>query len=455
MKKILITAFHPIISRNILSSGTLAELATHQDVAVVLVVPDYKVEYFTKTYGSSKILVVGVPLYQASKTRVGLFFKKLGIFLFNTKSARQRKEYDYYCTGKIMRYALSMILGVIGSSFVVRKIVRLIDFHFSPKGFFTEILLQHKPDLIFSTDVQNENDVSLMQDARRLRIPIVSMVRSWDNLSLRILRIFPDKLFVGSIELFNETQDLHRYPKEDVVITGNPHYCSYLAGATKTREQFLESYGLPIHKKLILYAPVSDALIRENDIDAHALSVLAGVPASILVRFPPEKPVTLKDFEKSKNMAYDRTGRVFKTENSGDQELRPEDEESLINSLTYADLIVTGPTSICIDAALKDKPVIMVNFYPSQRHFFETVWRYKDTHIAKMLSTKGIHLSDTKEDFLRMIDVYLNDPMVDKEGRAEIRSKWFSQISSHVNAQTFLPSVLLELLDMASLGKRL
>jgi len=453
MKKILITSFHPLISRNILSSGVLNELRERKDIEIILLVPDYKVEYFTKMYGGKSVCVAGAPLYQASKTLRGLFFKKLGIFLFNTKSARQRKQYDFYLNRNLFRYVVSMALGYIGELRIVRNIVRFADLYISPGGFYTKILELHKPTLIFTTDVQNENDVSLMQDARKLGIPIISMVRSWDNLTLRFIRLFPDKLFVGSSELLEEAKTLHSYPEKDIVVVGNPHYNSYLFGATKTRREFFESFGLPLNKKLILYAPVSDALIRNNDIDSYVLSILSTVDASVLVRFPPEKSVNLGDFKKAPNMVYHRTGYSFKTGNSGDREMRPEDDESLINSLTYADLVITGPTSICIDAALKDKPAIAVHFYPTQRHFFETVWRYKDNHIVKMIKTGGVHLSTTKDDFLSAMYAYLDNPSKDKEGREIIRSKWFSKVVKVKGERSLLAKKLIDFVDIAAKGK--
>lgn len=444
MKTLFITSFHPMISRNILASGVL-DILKKENIRIVLIVPDYKKEYFEKTFRGGNLIVEGVPLYQASKKKVGLFFKKLGVFLFDTKSARLRKRYDYYCSRKITPFAVSMILGFIGHSLLLRRFVRILDLTFSPKGFFRPLLIKYQPSLVFTTDVQNENDVSLMQDANNLGIKTVSMVRSWDNLSLRFLRVFPDKLLVGSAELLEEAIDLHGYPKEKITLIGNPHYDKYISGPTKSREDFFAMFGLPLDKKCILYAPVSDALIRVNDIDAYVMRLLGALPVSVLVRFPPEKKVTLLDFSKPANMFYDKPGVSFKESTQGDREIRPEDDENLRNALYHADIVITGPTSICLDAALVDKPVIAVNFYPKEKHFFETVWRYSDNHIQKMLATGGVFYADSKEKFSAAISEYLKNPSKDKEGRAQVRSLWFSHADGKAAAR-----LAAELLSLVS-----
>lgn len=315
-----------------------------------------------------------------------------------------------------------------GRFFFVRKFARFLDSRFSPKGFFLPFLREYKPDLVFSTDVQNENDVGLLRDAKDLHIKTVGMVRSWDNLSLRILRIFPDCLFVGSDEIKKEAVKLQGFPEERIVVAGNPHYDRYATSPVKTKEEFLKEFGLPMDgKKIVLFAPISDALIRRNDVDRHILEHLALMKdVRVIVRFPPEKKVTMEGFQKPPNMIYDRPGVFFKEGKYGDNEIGLEDDTRLIEELYYSDAVVTGPTSVALDAQLVDRPVIAVNFYPTPRPFWETVWRFADDHIVKLANTGGIHISESSEDFLRTLKRFLNNPREQANGRAYARAMWFS-----------------------------
>src|SRR3989344_879784 len=256
MQTVFVTSFHPHISRNILRTDVLEILRHTHALRVVLVVPDYKKEYFTANFGGANVIVEGVRLYQASRTTRGLFFKKLGLFLFDTGTARLKKRYKYYHEKGLLYFWFSMALGFIGKSFLVRRVVRWLDFHFSPHGFFDGLIAHYQPQLIFSTDPQNENDVSLMQDARRARVPVLAMLRSWDNVTQRVVRVLPDRLLVGSDTIKDEAISFYRFPENKIVVVGNPHYDRYRAGPTKSKEEFFAEFGMDPQKKLIVYAPI-------------------------------------------------------------------------------------------------------------------------------------------------------------------------------------------------------
>lgn len=426
MKTVLITSFHPHISRNILATDAFSRLKRSPDLQIVIVTAPYKVAYFQERFGGANVAVEGVPLYQSSKTFGGLLFKRLGVFLFNTRTARIRKRYEFYHQRKALRYILSRIMGFLGRSFLVRRLFRWADLRLSTRGFFDAVLDRRKPDAIFSTDLQNENDVSLMQDAKMRKIPIIGMLRSWDNTTQRILRVLPDLVLVGSSTLKEEVLTLYRYPESRIRVVGNPHYDRYPDGPSRSKEDLCRAFGLDPSRRLILFAPVGDILIRVNDIDQYVMEILGTLDASVLVRFPPDEAVRLIDFHRPANMAFDRPGKVFKDSEFADREIQPEDDQRLIDSLHHADLVVTGPTSICLDAAFINRPVIAVNCYPSARNFYDSVWSYQCDHIRKLLATGGVRYVSSEPELRRAIDEYFENTARDQEGRARIRSLWFS-----------------------------
>ncbi len=426
MKTIFVTSFHPHISRNILSTSAFSALRENADLRVVILVPSYKAEYFKSNFGGENIVIEGVIPFQASKTKLGLLFKKLGLFLFDTDTARMHKKYKFYHDKKLAYFYFSMAVALLGRSFLLRRLVRYLDFTFSPKGFFNDVLQKYNPSVIFSTDVQNENDVSLLQDAKRKGIQILGMLRSWDNPTQRVIRILPDRLLVGSRTLKDEVLEMYRYPADKITVTGNPHYDRYTEGPIKTREDFFAQFNLDPNKKLILYAPIGDHLVKYNDIDQFVMETLGHVSAQVLVRFPPDEAVTLVNFHTPKNMAYDKPGVTFKDTEFGDREIRKEDDDRLIDEIYYSDVIATGPTSISLDSALIDRPIITVNFYPSKRNLYDGVYTYTASHMQKLLGTHGVRHATTQEQFLKDINDYLRNPSLDTEGRAKIRSLWFS-----------------------------
>ena len=437
MKTVFVTSYHAHISRNILLTDAFFLLKSRSDLRIVLLVPDYKVDYFKKNFAlpsealakERRVIVEGVPLYKSSKTTKGLFFKRFAEVLMPSETRIIKQRQKFYTNGKISNLLFFWAGNIFGRSFFLRRLVRYADIKLSPKGFYYDLIDKYRPDAVFANDLHNENDISLMQDAKRRGVSVIGMFRSWDNPTQSILRVFPDKLLAGSLAIASEAVRWQGYPKEKIILTGHPHYDKYLKGPTKTKEEFFREFGLDPRKRLVLFTPLGDKFLSVNDIDQYTMEALKDLPpseAQVLVRFPPDEPVALKNFEKPANMFFHQPGFVFDKNRFEDREMRREDDESLINEIYWSDIVITGPTSINLDAAFFDKPIIASNLIPSARKYFETDYCFDFTHVQKMLGTGGAAYVQSKADLLYQIKKYLNDPKLDSEGRAEIRSLWFS-----------------------------
>lgn len=425
MKTIFITSFHSHISRNILLSDFFERLRAKKDLRIILVVPIFKAEYFKRTFGGENIFVEGVPLYRASKTFLGLFFKRLSRTFFDTGTTRGKRKYKFYWDRKYLYFIGSGFVSFFGRSFFMQNIIRKLDYSFSPRGFFYDLLKKYSPALIFSTDIHNENDVALMQNARRHGIRILGMWRSWDNPTQQMLRVFPERLICGSEELKKESIELHGYPETKIVITGHPHYDRYLRAPLSARRLFFKRFAIDPGKPFILFAPGGDKIIKINDADLFVLEILESLSHQVLVRYPPGEDMKLIDRKKwPDRIVFDKPGYRF----SGrpDFEIRKSDDENLIDQVYYSSMVITGPTSIPLDAALMDKPVIVTDMYPTVRNKYEGGWGFLLDHINMLLKTRGVWHVQTKEQFIEAIESYLKNHAIHKDGRAKIREIWFS-----------------------------
>lgn len=426
MKTIFITSFHAYISRNILATDFLSAFKSRDDLEIVILVPAYKRDYFIKNFGSRNIKIEGIDTGQASGHKIGLFFKRLGRYLFDNETGRTTRNYKFYRDRKIFNFLFALLMGKLGRSFSLRSCVRFFDYHLSPKGFFLDLLEEYKPALIFSTDVQNENDVSLMHDAKTKNIPVVAMVRSWDNPSKYTLRVFPKWLLVTSETLKEEVTAFYRFPEEKIFVVGFPHYGRYSKAPITKKAEFFAKLGLNPNKRLILFSPAGDDLIKYNDYDQNIMEILSGIDANILVRFPPDSFVKLTNFLKPANMVIDIPGFVFNKSEVHNREISRADDDRLIDSIYYSDIVITGPTSICLDSIFFDRPVIAPDFYPTKRNFYDTLYGYRYYHFLKLLRTGGVRYVKSRDAFLSAIEAYFKNPALDRDKRALVRSMWFS-----------------------------
>ncbi len=429
MKTVFITSFNSSISRNILDAGVLDLLAERKEIRTVLVVPAYKTDYFRRRFARSRVVVEGVPFNEVSKTSLlGYAFKKAGLFLLDTRTRQLKVGFKYYCDRKLGAFLVQRALGLASRIPFARSGIRYLDFRLSSRGPFTALVDRYRPDVIFSTDVQNENDVALMQLGRARGIRTVGMVRSWDNPTQSAFRFFPDALLVGSARVRDETVRWQGFPAERIVVVGQPHYDRYRSGSTKPRDAFFAEYGLNPGRPLILFAPFGDKLVYFNDIEQYIMELLGTVDAQVLVRMPPHRNVTLINFKQPKNMVIDRPGVVFKKTDFEDREMSSEEDERLLHALSYSDIVISGPSSILLDGIFFDKPVIAAHLCPTPRPFYETMYWFNFDHIRSLLATGGVRYATTPDELFVAIEDYLCDPHRDALGRVRARALWFSHI---------------------------
>ncbi len=418
-KTVMIASFHVLVSRNILRTPVLQRLTT-AGVRIVILVPDHKIEFFKKEFERPGVIIEGVKGYVFSRTFLGLVFKRLSRSLLDTPTTRVRMRQKLVVFHRFFYYYFFHLPAhFVGKSAFALRAVRFLDARLrNHKGYFRGLFDVYRPDLVIATDVNNENDVALMQDAREAGIRYVAINRSWDNLTNFLMRILPERLFVQNDILKRQAVRYQGMKPDDVTVVGIPHYDRYMQGPTVERAEFFKKLGLDQKRKLILYVPISDFRIKDNDLDAYVIGLLAAPGFNVLVRVPPAGTMTLSDFTLPRNVFIDMPGVNFGAK--GESELSRADDDQLINSLSYADVVVSGPGTMNIDAAVFDKPLVLVDFYPKPRKPLERIVEYQYEHIQPILQSGGACVAKSPEELMASVSRYLEDSHLDAAGRARI-----------------------------------
>lgn len=419
MKTVFITSFHILIGRNILATDALRAVLA-RGIRVVLIVPDYKKEYFVRQFGGPGVVVEGIAAYSFSRAPAGFFFKRLARPMAGSRTSLLKARQKLFIEKRIFYYAFFLLPArLLGATRLGARLARFLDFHLaSKKYFFRPLFERYRPALVVATEVNDENDVALLQDAKRCGIPTLGLVRSWDGPTNFLMRCVPDRVAVWNTMLKSILVTRHLVPAEAVHVIGIPHYDRYARGPMMSREAFFAQIGADPAKRLILYGPVTDFRLPENDVDTHVLRILSRLDATILVRLPPAAVVTMDRSAFPPNVRFQDSGLLFK--NRGDSELTPEDDERLLNDLAWCDLMVSGPGTINIDAAFLDKPNVLINFFPGKKTFYEGIVEYGFDHIQPILQSKGVRVAKSEQELVMLVEQYFRDPGLDREGRARI-----------------------------------
>jgi CDP-glycerol glycerophosphotransferase (TagB/SpsB family) len=188
-----------------------------------------------------------------------------------------------------------------------------------------------------------------------------------------------------------------------------------------SRAEFCRMLGLNPSKKIIFFNPWGNMFTLNGDGDRYVMEILKEIDANIIVRFNPTLEVRLDGFEPSANMVLDKPGVVFKEDSYGDRDISEEDDLRLINELYHSDVVITSASTIAVDAAIFDKPLIGVALSRVPVSWWEGVEKfYHQEHFYNVMKTGGIRLCRTKEELLNLIGLYLKNPSRDAAGRKKI-----------------------------------
>ncbi len=411
MKTIFITSFHLLISRNILATPVLRRIHGG-GVRIVILCPEKKRSFFEREFGA----VATIAAVPVTRTNADAFLRYLALAGLRTASLARKRQTE-------MRQSGSIASLIIGHAYF-RPLLRFLDRLLMPANPFAALFDAYMPSLVFATDVTSDLDVRVLEEAARRGVKTVGMVRSWDNLTSKgVMRAVPDTLVVNNDIVRAEAFKFHGIAESRVVPVGVPHYDRYFKKEAADG-RFLSSMGIPDGSKVALFAPVGDRYVRENDVDIYALGQLDRyLPAlwHILVRLPPAD--TVKKIEAGKfssRIHLFRPGGSFGMVKN--TELSRDDDDMLRAMLSRADLVVTGPSTMVIDAALYDKPVILIGFDGEEnKPYLESVRRYYDyDHFAPIKESGGAPLARTVREFQTLLAGYIADPSKDRAARRRI-----------------------------------
>jgi len=426
MKNIFITSFHSIISRNILMAGVAKDLSS--SVRVVLFVPEAKKKYFVEEFSGDNIVIEGV---DTTLTRQDIFFRKLILAFSNTRGLYIKKRAELFKNKNYLSFLFYITPAFLfrNTKFLI-KIVNFIDMMAYKKLRFQKFFKLYNPDVIFSTDLQNELDVRMIQEAKKLGVKSTGMIRSWDNITSKgLLRALPDKFAVHNEIIKKELIKYVHVSPEIIDIVGAPHHDSYvMKKTTQNRSEFFEMYDLDLNKKIILFSPIGNRYIRDNKLDALVLETLSEIDANIFVRMPPADTAELKIPANAKaNIIFDHTGTHSWADGKSPVSLKSNevsraDEEKLINTLAYADVVITGQSTMVIDASIFDVPSIVICFDQEKRNYYDSVKRYYDyEYYQPILKSEGVRFAKNADELKLLAKEYLKNPEKDSDGRKKIK----------------------------------
>lgn len=422
-KTIFITCFFNLVVRNILETSFLKKMRDRSDLKIVLLVPDKKGDFFRQEFGGPNLVVEEVPAFHVSK--INLLFHVLSWNLLRTRSKRIHRLVQLGKDHNYPRYFFTTALNWLSGWTLVRKIFRYFDRLLVRSSGFDYLFDRYHPDAVFATDIQDLrmqelSDTALIRAARWRGVFSVGMSRSWDSMTTKgLLRTLPDVLAVQTEDIKNQAVIYHSAPSDKLVVVGVPHYDLYITGVRTPREEFFKKLGLDPKQKLIFFAPPSDIWTGDKSLNPFLFKTIASAGEQVVARFPIFGDLDLGDFARPSNMVFDRP---VNSDNLAEALLAKKDDAHFADLLYHCDVAVTGPSSVILDAAVFNKPTVLIGFDGEHaKPYWQRLSRYYDyEHQEAAIKMGGIKVAKNSEELLSLVREALEHPEASAAGRRKL-----------------------------------
>ncbi len=298
-----------------------------------------------------------------------------------------------------------------------------------PKAY--QDLLDERPwDVVLATHIHLLFETPLMNAAHRRGIPTVGIVNSWDNV-YKGIHAHPDRAVVWSDVNKREMIDFEGYPAERVTPIGAPAFDSYFRPENRwSREDLCRHFGLDPARPLIVYATIGQYVkFFEETYLVEAL--LRGIRENRFARRPQivcrlhpwTKTELYEPYRDHPDIRFSRYENYVPTLN-----WCPTREETVLagNLLAHSDICMTPGSTMALEAALFDTPVLVPFFNEYQPEVWDKYFTQRSLarHFGRLVREQMLPVVYTYEEMIDWINRYLADASLYRQERERIVAEY-------------------------------
>lgn len=431
-KTIFITISQALLIRNILRSGGF-ELLRQSDFAMVIFLYCKEVpEYIQKEFSGEDITLI--PMYHFSVSRLHHWFILFTHFLIWNKTMKRYFRYGkgYLEKSRVTAWLYLLLLRICSSIPALKKFVRWAEALFFDECYTSieKYFDDYKPDIVFSTSITSKMDIPFLKAGKRRGIPTVTMPKSWDNVTKMYFRFIPDYFLVQNEYLKDRLVILQNVPSDRIIVVGFPQFDWYVRkDIIRSREEHLTKMGLDPKLPLIFFGSQGiwydkDYTIAEKIYEWIETDALVK-PCQMLVRphFTNVKSTPFNRFKHKPRVAFDDSYHISDVFVDNWDPLVPEMID-FANTLYHTDVMVIILSTLALDGACFDKPIINTLFGAKYRGKEDvTPYMPYTEHYSWVLETEGTTLAHSFEQLKEALNMYLLDSKIKAKERTALRER--------------------------------
>jgi len=440
-------------SRYLLKTNILSRLL-EQDAKIVILSPNAEEEYFRKEFESKGCIVEQLDIDYCrnffDSHPLQNIFKQIRQQTLNSSGiTRFLDDKNVAITGnpgfvlKTLGKSVRFISRIIRKSKFLRlSLLKLEMLMYSPP-LHADIFDRYKPHLVVLTGPGYWlHDTYLLRAARKRRIKTLVAMLSWDNpASKGYPGAKPDKVLAWTEVMKDELTEYADIPRDIISVAGVASFDIYTSTSDFDRAAYLKLKGWQPEAKIILFATKSPSAFPNMDIvKILAQAVNEGRFPSlvhIIVRMHPiyyrrkysGDHVTERDFAELDKLRLECPAIKISLPEICSETLHldmPQEEMTEISNLIRsADVVVSMFSTINMEGALADKPLVNVAFDGLKKNSRATGYRpiemeIEMPHIQRFLSRNGCLVANDPEELVNHVVSCLNAPDHNSEARKQL-----------------------------------
>ncbi len=421
------------VARNMLQTDVKKTLLEQEDVQLILFVPYNAPDYFMKEVEHPRVTVIETENMSHSgwrklfsRTMQKIVYSKTAQYMLHYGGRPSKKNTPWY-----KWIFVHPFFSLMSRMKFFIPVFRWLDYTLYPEKKYDHYFETHKPDLFIAAGIKAKRDMAMMKSARRFNVCSVGMTRSWDNLDRMLVQFLPNKIVVQNEAMKDLGVRWHKIPEEDMFVTGFPQFDLYEQTDTfESREVFCEKRNLDPVRKTIMFgsegawAPygyhIAQELIDMANNDEFC------EPVQIIVR-PHFSDINLKGanvydvVDGRPNTYYDNYFRVSKMW-TDKWDPSWEEMKTLANQLYHADILVTYASTLCLEAAILDTPIINIA-YPHKNDKTKGPFMglyYNSSHFGRVTNSHATRRAHNKQELKALVNRYLKNPEYEREQRKKL-----------------------------------
>lgn len=297
---------------------------------------------------------------------------------------------------------------------------------------YQKLLADIQPDIVFCSNQWSHSVIPVVLAAKSLGIPCATFIFSWDNITTRGHIPSPFDYFLVWSEHM-KTELLRYYPKvnpEDVYIVGTPQFEPYADESLYvSKAAFFNQIGADPNRPLICYSGGIEGTCPE---DQDHVSILMELIHSGQIKHSPQ--VLLRPAPTDNLSRFDEVRRKYPDMiyavpewvrgNHGFNTIPTSaDIQFLVNLVRHADLNVNIASTMTLDFAIHDKPVVNIAFdVASPPLLGQSLWDlyYQFDHYRPVIELNAVRLAHSEQDLAKHVNSYLAQPLLEQEERHKL-----------------------------------